>query len=452
MCAVWVGGLCLVLAGIAAAQVVTISFQNGVNGYSGAFDRQIGERDVDHKDGSTVAHYFLDGFKPDGTSPDAQGLVRFDGLFGKDPNQIPAGATILIAELTLTTSRVSNAQTPGPYGVAGLLRPFDSKNVLLHGFQHGHRYGQPRRLVAGRLGHPAGRRLRRPGAGAIGSANVASVVQSWLDGAPAHGFVIQAGTSDSSKTQANTVDGWSICTTGVLTSEERPLLKISYTTVPVVKKTFQNGLKSYTATTMAIVRSGANALIADTAAPTNPERTEDGATLNQTFLDGVQFSDAAGNTSSSDDLALLKFANVFGSDPNQAPPAVPVARAWLVITTGDTNGSAHSTGPYAAYPMLRPWDVTSLHSSFGAANGLQADDGDIGPALASLAGFIRGSEVWFDVTAYLEAVRTGTADHGLAVQANGTADGWQIHTTGSTTPDARPRLVVYSADLRATTK
>jgi hypothetical protein len=78
---------------------------------------------------------------------------------------------------------------------------------------------------------------------------------------------------------------------------------------------------------------------------------------------------------------------------------------------------------------------------------LQVIDGDIGPALDSIDGFIRGSQAWFDVTAYVEGVRTGTPDYGIAVQANGTSDGWQIHTTGSTTPDARPRLVVYSADL-----
>jgi hypothetical protein len=80
---------------------------------------------------------------------------------------------------------------------------------------------------------------------------------------------------------------------------------------------------------------------------------------------------------------------------------------------------------------------------------LQVVDGDIGPVLASLKGFIRGSEAWFDVTAYLEGVRTGAPDYGITIQANGTADGWQIHTTGSTTPEARPRLVVYSANVSA---
>jgi hypothetical protein len=190
--------------------------------------------------------------------------------------------------------------------------------------------------------------------GATDAANVTSIVQSWMDGAPNNGFTIQAGLSDSINVQASTSDGWSICTTGSPLVHTRPMLKASYTTVPVKKSVFQNGAGDYAGTTMAIVRSGTNALIADTG---------------------------------------------------------------------------------------------SLHSSFGAVNGLQVDDGDISGALSAPKGFIRGAEVWFDVTACLEAVRTGAADHGIAIQANGTADGWQIHATGSTTPDARPRLVVYSADL-----
>jgi len=145
----------------------------------------------------------------------------------------------------------------------------------------------------------------------------------------------------------------------------------------------------------------------------------------------------------------LKFANVFGTEPGQAPIDVPVARAWAVITTGDASVNARTSGPYAAYAMLQPWDTTSLHSAFGAVNGLQISDGDIGPILDSLYGFIRGAEAWFDVTDHLEGVRTGATNHGIAIQANGTADGWQIHTNGSTTADARPRLVVYSADLSA---
>jgi hypothetical protein len=210
--------------------------------------------------------------------------------------------------------------------------------------------------------------------------------------------------------------------------------------------TFQRGLDGYGGDTMAIVRSGDNALVPDPGA-TPPEITEDASLLDQTFLDGVIFADTAGDTTSPDDLALLKFGGVFGSGPGQAPSDVPVAKAWAVITTGDTSANARSSGPWTAHTMLRPWDTTSVHSSFGAVNGLQIGDGDISAALDSQDGMIRGAEVWFDVTNYLEGVRTGAADNGLAILTTGTGDGWQIHPNGSATASARPRLVVYSADL-----
>jgi hypothetical protein len=441
------GVFCVALVGIAAAQVVTTSFQNGADGYTGTFDRRIGERFEDEVDGISTQNYFLDGFQPNQASPDTQGLLRFDNIIGSDPGQIPSGATILSAELIVTTSLVGNAQTGGPYGVAALLQPFDSTTSYFSDFS------TTTDLVSrgawwqdGTATRPVGG-YGRQHPGSTDSANVTSLVQSWVNGVPNNGLVVQAGLSDSIFEAANTGDGWSIRTTGYPLSDTRPMLTVSYTTNPVQMNTFQDGTADYNDTTMAIVRSGTNAMIEDIADLDRPEITEDGATLEQTFLDGVIFTDIAGNTNSVDDLALLKFGNVFGTEPGQAPIDVPVARAWAVITTGDSNTSAQTSGPYSAHTMLRPWDMTSLHSSFGAVNGLQVGDGDIGPALDSLGGFIRGSEVWFDVTGYLEGVRTGATDNGIAIQANNTADGWQIHTNGSTTTDARPRLVVYSADL-----
>ena len=439
-------GLCVALAGIAGAEVVTVSFQNGVDGYTGTFDRMISERNEHNLNGSEVVNDFLDGYQTD-TSPDEQALLRFDDIFGNEPGQIPAGATILIAELILTTSLVGNAQTGGPYGVAGMLQPFDSTTSYFSDFT------TTTNLVSRGAWWQDGSATRPVGGygyqipGITEGANVTSVVQSWADGKPNYGFVVQGGLPDVINEVANTTDGWSIRTTGYPLSDTRPKLKVSYTTVPAAMNTFQDGTDDYAGTTMAIVRSGTNALIEDTGDLDRPEMTEDGSVLNQTFLDGAIFTDTAGNTSSPDDLALLKFDNVFGTEPGQAPMDVPVAKAWVVITTGDTNANARAAGPYSAHAMLRPWDINSLHSTFGAVNGLQIGDGDIGPILDSHDGFIRGAEAWFDVTDYLEGVRTGAADHGIAIQANGTADGWQIHTNGSTAPDARPRLVVYSADL-----
>jgi hypothetical protein len=441
------GGCCAALSGLAAAQVVTTHFQNGANDYSGTFDHQISENVGEEIDLNTVASYFMDGLNSAGSSPDRQILIRFDDIIGDGPGQIPSGATILGAELIVTTSVRGNAQTSGPWGVSGLLQPFDSTTSYFVDFSTTTDMGSRGAWwMDGSATRPVGGYgFQTPGG--PDSANVIPLVQSWASGADNNGMVIQAGLSDALGVEANTADGWAIRTTGYPLVDTRPKLAVSYTTAPVEMNTFQDGADGYAGTTMAIVRSGLNALTEDTTDVDRPEITEDASTLDQTFLDGVHYTDLAGTTDSADDLALLKFENVFGTAAGQAPPDVPVAKAWLVVTTGDLSTAAHTSGPFAAFTMLRPWDVSSLHSSFGEVNGLQVSDGDISPALDSLDGFIRGAEVWFNVTDYLEGVRTGAADYGIAVQANGTADGWQIHTTGSTTPDARPRLVVYSAEL-----
>ncbi|MCA9261616.1 MAG: PEP-CTERM sorting domain-containing protein, partial [Planctomycetales bacterium] len=414
------------------------------NGYNGTFDRRIGERDIDEQDGNTVAAYFLDGYAPS-SSPDTQALLRFDGIIGSSANQIPAGATILDAKLTLTTSLAGNAQTSGPYGVAGLNQAFDSNTSYFVDFTTTTDFGSRGPWWEdGYATRPVGGYgFQLPGA--VDKASVTSLVQGWADGSPNYGMVVQAGFAADAASTANTSDGWSIRTTGFPNGDSRPLLEVEYTTAPVTKTSFQQGANGYSSTTMAVVRSGANALIED--ALDGGEITEDGTFLDQTFLDGVFYTDTAGNTSSPDDLALLKFENIFGNGAGQAPANTPVAKAWAVITTGDQSNAAQSSGPWSAHTVLRDWDLNTLHSDFGAVNGLQVGDGDISPALDTLDGFVRGSEVWFDVTDYVEGVRSGDANYGIAIRTTATADGWQINATGSSNVDARPRLVVFSADL-----
>ena len=410
VCAAFAAVLLFVLPLVANGQVVTKAFQNGLNGYTGTFDRRI-STDVfgtgtETSNGADAAAYFIDGYNG-ADSDDTQGLLRFDSLIGPGANQVPSNATILDAKLTLTTSLAGNAQTSGPWGVAGMLQPFTATTVhadFPSGTDHGHRGPWWQDSSATRPVGGFGFQL--PGHPDI--ANVTSVVQSWASGAPNHGLVVQAGLADSVSQNANTADGWSYHTTGFPTSDTRPKLDVTYTTAAVTKNTFQRGLNGYANDSMAIVRSGLNALTADPAG-TPPEVTEDASLLDQTFIDGVFFTNTAGDTSSRDDLALLKFGGVFGNGAGQAPVDVPVAKAWAVITTGDTSVDAITPGPFSAHTMHRPWDTTTLplHSSFGAVNGLQVGEGDISAALDVEDGMIRGSEVWFEVTDYLEGVRNG---------------------------------------------
>ncbi len=293
--------------------------------------------------------------------------------------------------------------------------------------------------------------------------DITALVQDWVDGAANNGFVVQTGNPPG------TTNGWAVLSSAHPLVERRPELSVTYTTGMIERHTFQHGdTNGYTSDTMAYVQSGNN-IFGITGAMPEPDAsvddvTYDGLTGNpsvsptstisptaltdfQVFLDGPQFSDVDGTASSQDAFALLRFDNVFGGGANQAPSDIPVAKAWLAISTGDTSDNAASNGHWEAHRMLRSWDTTSLHSDFGSTPGLQVFDGDIAPALDDQKGMIYGSQVWFDVTSYLEGVRNGAADNGVAISSTSTADGWQIYLNGDATPEFRPQLIVLSGSV-----
>ena len=75
----------------------SVSFQNGVNGYTGTTDMRISVTETRNGTlGSGVTNYLIDGYQPDNPettnnefSPDKQGLLRFDNIFGNGAGQIP---------------------------------------------------------------------------------------------------------------------------------------------------------------------------------------------------------------------------------------------------------------------------------------------------------------------------------------------------------------------------
>ncbi len=270
-------------------------------------------------------------------------------------------------------------------------------------------------------------------------AQIRPIVQAWSDGAPNDGMVVQAGFTGST-------NAWIIRSSAHKPQASRPKLNVSYTTDPIVVNTFQRGVDGYASDVIAWVRSGPpanpNPLTYDglTGAGVGSGGPVTSLTSFQQLLDGMGPSDLA----SPDDLALIKFGDVFSAGPGQASPSFPVAKAWLVLTTGDSSANARSPGSFVAHPMLRDWTTTSLHNSFGATPGLSEADGDIGPLIDRQFGMITGSEVWFDVTDYVEGIRNGATDYGLAILAD-TTDGWQIWFNGAAAAGVRPRLIVASA-------
>jgi hypothetical protein len=431
-----------------AYDATTVTFQNGANSYSDGQDMRISMTATrDGTNGNSVGNYTIDGWRTDdpetpeieGDSPDEQSLMRFANIFGAGAGQIPLGATILGATLTNKTFDTGTTPvSPGPWGVARLLQPFTTAtryadfpssngNPLLPSRGAWFEDGYATRPVgafgglSAALGGPTGTRVL----GGVTDADVGPLVQSWSNGAPNHGFVIQAGWTGQT-------DGWGFFTNGAATVANRPKLSVTYTTDPIGITTFQRDLNGYTGDTVARIGSG------DDLSGSGDDETIDGSTVT-----GAYYIDGAAGASNTGVLAgLLKFTNVFGAGANQAPADKPVAKAWVVLTTGlgDDN---RSPGPVSLHPMLRDWDVNSLYTNFGSTAGLQEADGDIAPQVDENFAATNGGESWFDVTAYMESVRAGAEDKGFALLPD-SGDGWAIHLNGATDIAIRPRLVVYS--------
>jgi hypothetical protein len=100
------GSTCNPGTGACAAGPVTVSFQDGVSGYTGTQDTYLTQGAPTTVQGA-VNNWRWDTENP---SPNAEfGLIRFDGIFGAGVGQVPLGSTIQSATLTLEVTNGSVA-------------------------------------------------------------------------------------------------------------------------------------------------------------------------------------------------------------------------------------------------------------------------------------------------------------------------------------------------------
>jgi DNA-binding beta-propeller fold protein YncE len=85
--------------------MVTVSFQQGVNGYAGTIDAMLRESRP-AQNYATTTNVNID--SADTAGQRNEGLLYFAGLFGSGPGQIPLGATITSATLTLQVTEGSS--------------------------------------------------------------------------------------------------------------------------------------------------------------------------------------------------------------------------------------------------------------------------------------------------------------------------------------------------------
>jgi hypothetical protein len=187
------------LAGKAAAEQI-VSFQHGVNGYSGVEDTYILSTSPTTVTHSQTVVQVRTGW---------QGLLRFDEIFGNNPDQIPAGAEILSAKLTLTIARSSGDSI----SMHRLLVPWTGPAATWNFFDNGI-------SVADGEAHATPDQVFVP-TGALNSPleiDVKTSVQAWADGAANQGWVFFSDGTDTFR----------IYSSEHSTAAFRPSLAVSY--------------------------------------------------------------------------------------------------------------------------------------------------------------------------------------------------------------------------------
>jgi hypothetical protein len=400
------GGVAL-LAGpavhVTRADVAT--FQNGLNGYGGTFDRKISLTPANDANGADVntdtSSYFIDGggsaLNDTGV---VQGLLRFDDLIG--PGRIPQNALILSATIDAVTTTNSNSQSNGAFNVYRLTTAFDGASSYQTPFSGDGVYGDVARF---------GGSFNRPANGAPSSARVDRIVQDWVDGSPNLGVAIR---SDSS------TDGWSFNSTGAGNPANRPKLTVHYTTDPNARVArYRQRVNGYDGTTDLFVNgtSGSNV---GTAVP--------GSAIEQGFLDG---SNASGAGNSFDQPYFVRFDNVDLSLP-------AITRAELVIHTGFGSTNSGTGGSYAVRRILKPWDNGTTYASLDSTGDPTINDlaelvasGFLADGSAETGAVGNAGVVTLDVTDIVQAWKDGAPDYGFYLGSTGTSDGWQIFSSGA---------------------
>ncbi|MEX1114532.1 MAG: DNRLRE domain-containing protein [Akkermansiaceae bacterium] len=376
----------------------TLVFQEGLNGYSGQFQKRVGyalsSGTFTAQLGSSVASYGVDG-----GDPDINDLIRFDNIIGS--GGIPVGAKVIKAELVLTTALSDNAQSSGPFIVDRLLSAVD-ENTTYDSISFGQGFEGVRGISTGLpvAGFPS---LLR---GQVGAADVTSIVREWASGKANHGFGIYSG---------GTTDGWNYGTVGNPSIELRPKLVVTYINQPT---------REYTYTTDRSARIN-NAPGADTI---------DGSTLDTEFIDL-----ATNNTQE----ALMRFPVTFDDLVEGAIPLdEEIVKAELLVTTATafSGTGTQSAGPFTLHQVLEDWTTATSYGLYGPRIGTQ-----VGSSVAAISGLGQGSTTWIDVTSIVRNWRAGAANHGFNIKP-GTGDEWMLFWPGTSFgADFQPRLRITTA-------
>jgi hypothetical protein len=199
--------------GTAGAVSMTITFQEGENGYSGTVDTFIMESDADTSYGGEDWVEW-DNDDPYNSGDSNFGLIRFDNIFGAGTNQIPVGANIESATLTYVVS--SGDYATGDSADVNEVAIDWAEDVTYNGF------GAESGVQADDYGTSVGT-ANGSTAGAETVDVMASLIVWASDPSANHGWIFRPTGSDGVEFRSSEYE----------TISERPLLTVTYTTGPV---------------------------------------------------------------------------------------------------------------------------------------------------------------------------------------------------------------------------
>jgi hypothetical protein len=232
----------------------------------------------------------------DGTSGEFQYFLLFDSIVGSGSSQIPSGATILDASLTLKTGSGSNNQSGGNFTVAGLKTSFSGGTALQSAFPGVSISGSTTSSLNGPtyanglITLPVAA-YRGPALNTAYSAFVAPLVQQWASGSTNYGIAVQP----------HTTDAWVVSGIGNATVANRPALSVTYTTAPTTTSSIKSGMTFVTLNGVSGV-------------------TTDSSNSTSVTVDGATNGTLPGDANSPDLLGLVKIDSIFGSGAGRSPP------------------------------------------------------------------------------------------------------------------------------------
>jgi len=203
-------GACIVSVGLCSSAIavpITVSFQQGVNGYGGTVDTSLNY-------GSNIPAGELDRVLIDGSAEGSEpddGLLQFHDIFGNADGQIHLPAKILAVHLIIEVGGESNDGAT----LHRVLQSWDETSTWVNSFG-GNGVDTDNIEASSSVdctvsGPPLGTLN-------LSDSGLVTTVQAWADGMPNHGWVFLTPSWD----------GWNFYSSEYLTVTNRPLLEVTY--------------------------------------------------------------------------------------------------------------------------------------------------------------------------------------------------------------------------------